>query len=93
MRVRNAGKSTVHVRRRRIEPGETAELSEEELRMSGVQALLKDGTLVEVEDAAEETAEEKPAGEATEETAERRAEKKEERSARRRRRSRKKEEE
>jgi len=69
MRVRNAGKSTVHVRRRRIEPGETAELSEEELRMSGVQALLKDGTLVEVEDAVKKPAEKTAEG-AMEETAE-----------------------
>ena len=45
MKVKNKSEAVVWVGDKTIEPGEVAELSKEELSMSGVKALLKSGEL------------------------------------------------
>ncbi|MBE8539427.1 DUF7444 family protein [Geoglobus acetivorans] len=61
MKVRNVSNSVVYVADKTIEPGKTAELSKEEMAMSGVKALIESGELEIVEEKTEEKKREKKA--------------------------------
>ncbi|WP_456478128.1 DUF7444 family protein [Geoglobus ahangari] len=54
MKVRNRSNSVVYVADKTIEPGKSADLSEDEMKMSGVRALIESGELEIVEERAEE---------------------------------------